>query len=156
VNVQGTLDGVLTIGTLDNMYIQNDVIYENRDLTSSNDLLGLVSENHIYVANNTPNQTNCEVDGSVFCRTGKWQAENYNSGTPRGILKVRGSIVQKERGAVGTFQGSTLKTGYSKRYYYDQRLSDPDFRPPYYPGFWVKTYAITNWWENVRIPQYSY
>ena len=44
-----------------------------------------------------------------------------------------GSIAQTFRGAVGTFQGDTIKTGYTKAYYYDdsfQNLWPPYFLPP--------------------------
>jgi len=155
VDILGILDGELTVSSLQNIWIQDNVVYENRDYPNSDDLLGIVSEDFIYVANNTANQSNCEIDGSIFSRDQSFKAENYNTGSPRGILKINGSIVQDERGAVGTFQGNTLKTGYSKRYRYDTRLADPNVRPPFYPGFWVSTYAITNWWENVRIPKYA-
>jgi hypothetical protein len=109
------------------------------------------------VADNTANKTNVEIDASIFARTGSFTAENYSSGSTRGLLKLEGSIVQNARGAVGTFNSgtTTLKTGYSKRYRYDDRLSDPTFRPPYYPGFYKATYAIANWWENVRIPKFN-
>jgi len=67
-------------------------------------------------------------------------------------LRILGSIVQNRRGPVGTFSGSGIISGFSKRYRYDDRLADPSFRPPFYPGFYVKTYAITNWWESFRVP----
>jgi hypothetical protein len=156
VTVKGTVDGQISIASLNDVRIDNDVVYADRDVSTSDDLLGLIAEDDVIVNDNLANQTNCVIDGSIFTRTGSFTAENYNSGSPRGTLNVLGSIVQKERGAVGTFAGNTLKTGYSKRYRYDLRLSDPNFRPPYYPGYWVKTYAITNWWESVRIPQYNY
>jgi hypothetical protein len=156
VTVKGTLDGQMTIASSNDVRIDNDVVYANRNVSTSDDVLGLVAESDVIVNDNLANRTNCVIDGSIFTRTGSFFAENYNSGSPRGTLNVLGSIVQKERGAVGTFAGNILKTGYSKRYRYDTRLSDINFRPPYYPGFWVKTYAITNWWESVRIPKYNY
>jgi len=48
-----------------------------------------------------------------------------------------------------------LNSGFSKRYRFDTRLQDPSFRPPYFPGYYVKTYAITNWWESYRVPRPS-
>ena len=36
------------------------------------------------------------------------------------------------------------------------RLADPDVRPRFYPGFFVSTYSITNWWENVRLPEFHW
>lgn len=153
VNVSGTLDGRLSIASLTDMYIQDDILCERNPQTtpSSDDMLGLISENNVVVANNVANQVNCEIQASVFSRTGSFTAESYNTGAPRGLLKLLGSIVQKTRGPVGTFSGSTLLTGYLKRYRYDNRLADVNVRPPYYPGFLVKTYAITNWWESYSV-----
>jgi hypothetical protein len=156
VTVRGTVDGQLSIAALNDVRIDDDVVYADRDVSTSDDLLGLIAEDDVIVNDNIANQTNCVIDGSIFTRTGSFTVENYNSGSPRGNLHVLGSIVQKERGLVATYSGSDLNTGYYKRYRYDERLSDLNFRPPYFPGYWVKTYAITNWWESFRIPQYNY
>jgi hypothetical protein len=156
VNIQGTLDGALTVSSLKNVWIQDDVLYENNPLAgSSNDILGLVANQNVIVADNVPNKTNCVVQAAVFARSGSFLAENYNTRGVCGTLQLVGSIVQDTRGAVGTFSGSTLNSGFSKRYRFDTRLQDPSFRPPYFPGYYVKTYAITNWWESYRVPRPS-
>jgi hypothetical protein len=156
VNVQGTLDGKLTISSGANMYIHNDVLYErNPRVTTSDDLLGLVSETNIIVKNNAANNSNCEIHGSIFTRTGSFTAEDYNSRPVSGEMRVLGSIVQETRGAIGQFSGSTITSGFSKRYRYDERLSDPTFRPPFYPGYYVSTFAITNWWESYRVMEFQ-
>lgn len=155
VNLQGTLDGQLTVASMTNIYIMNDVRYEvHPSQGKSDDLLGIVAEKNVVVANNAANNNHCEIHGSVFTRDGSFYAEDYNTRGPSGELRVFGSLVQKTRGAVGTFSGSSLTSGFSKRYRYDPRLADPTFRPPFYPGFYVKTYAITNWWESVRMPKF--
>jgi len=156
VHVQGTLDGKLSLTSLADVRIENDLLYENRDPATGDDILGLIAEDNTIVVNNTANQSDCIIDGSVFCRDGSFTAENYNHGSPRGQLIFNGSIVQEQRGPVGTFSGSTLRTGYLKKYKYDQRLSDPLNRPPFYPGYWNGTLAITNWWESIRIPDFDY
>jgi len=156
VGVQGTLDGQLTVCSQTNMYIHNDVLYErNPRFTTSDDLLGLVAENNVVVKNNAANNSNCEIHGSIFCRNGSFTAENYNTRPVSGELRVLGSIVQDTRGAIGQFSGSTITSGFSKRYRYDTRLSDPNFRPPFYPGYYVSTYAITNWWESYRVMEFQ-
>jgi hypothetical protein len=152
VHVKGVLDGKLTMCSQANVYVDDDVLYEQPPSPTSNDVLGLVSENNVYVADNAANNSNCQIDGCIFTRTGSLIAENYNTRPVSGTLQIRGSIVQEQRGAVGTFAGSTITHGFSKRYYYDDRLSDPNFRPPYYPGFYQKTYSINNWWESFRVP----
>ncbi len=154
VSVSGQLDGKLSIFSTTQIYITDDILYENRSSTS-NDILGLVSENNVTVADNAANGTDVYIDGSVFCRNGSFGAENYGSGSPRGHLYLNGSIVQNKRGAVGTFSGSTVKTGYLKAYRYDDRLADPAFRPPFYPGFMSVAYPISSWWESVRIPKFQ-
>jgi hypothetical protein len=157
VNVSGVLDGKLSIGSNTNIYVTDNIFYENRDLTTSNDLLGLVSEQNVIVANNLPNQSDCEIDASVFARSGSFTVEDYNSGSPRGRLYVNGSVVQDSRGEVGTFQNgqNTIKTGFNKSYRYDERLNDPNFRPPFYPGFYKQTFAIGSWWESVHVPTFN-
>jgi len=155
VHVQGTLDGKLSIASTEELRIEDNILYANRDLATSDDLLGLIAEENVTVVNNAANQTDCIIDASVFSRDGSFTAENYNLGAPRGTLQLNGSIVQNQRGPVGTFAGTTLKTGYLKKYRYDQRLADPFNRPPFYPGWWNGTLAITNWWESIRIPHFD-
>ena len=156
VHVQGVLDGQLTIGSLDDIMVENDVTYQNRNYSSSDDLLGLVAEHNVIIRDNAANNSNCEIDGSIFCRDGSLLAENLTGRPLSGDLKITGSIVMDERGEVGKYAGSTLKRGFYKKFYYDQRLADGSIRPPFYPGYWVTRYSIANWWENVRIPDYRY
>ncbi len=154
----GQLDGKLTIASGTNIYIDDDVIYERNPLINptSDDLLGLVANGNVVVTDNTANRNNCEIHAAIFSRSGSFTAENYNTRPISGYLKIIGGIVQDTRGAVGTFNTgtNTLKTGFSKRYYFDPRLADVNTRPPYFPGYYRKTLAIVNWWENVRIPQF--
>jgi hypothetical protein len=154
VNVQGTLDGRVTIASQTDVYVQNDIVYEqNPQAGSSDDLLGLVADNDVVVADNAANNSNCVIQAAIFTRGDSFVAEHYNSRGLSGALQVCGSIVQKERGEVGQFAGSTLTSGFYKRYRYDTRLEDPTYRPPYFPGYYVKTYDITNWWESYRISE---
>jgi len=157
VSIHGVLDGKLSVGSNTDIYIPDNIYYENRDLTTSNDLLGLIADQNVIVGNTLANQSDCEIDASIFARAGSLTAENYNSGSPRGRLYVNGSVVQKDRGEVGTFNNGThtLKTGYNKSYRYDLRLNDPNFRPPYYPGFYRHTFAVTSWWESVHVPTFN-
>jgi hypothetical protein len=149
VNVQGTLDGKLSVASMGDVYITDDVLYErNPRFGPSDDLLGLIAENNVVVADNPANNSNCVIDASIFTRTGSFYAENYSTRPVAGELRVLGSIVQAVRGEVVKMSASGITHGFSKRYRYDDRLADPTFRPPYYPGFYVKTYAIRNWWES--------
>ncbi|MFN0159353.1 MAG: hypothetical protein ACKVRP_14930 [Bacteroidota bacterium] len=154
VNIQGTLDGRLTIGSLTDVYIQNDVVYANQNTATSNDMLGIVAESNVVVANNAANNSHCQIQASIFSRTSSFTAENYSTRGVAGELRLTGSIVQNIRGPVGTFSGSTITSGFSKRYRYDTRLADAQVRPPFFPGFLVKTLAIANWWESYRVPSF--
>jgi cytoskeletal protein CcmA (bactofilin family) len=164
VNVEGKLDGKLTIasystplGLTNDVYIQGDILYEqNPRYGPSDDVLGLVANHNVLVADNVPVGGNREIHASIFARTGSFGAENYSGRPIQGELRVLGSIVQNIRGPVGTFSGaSTLNHGFYKRYRYDERLSDLGFRPPSYPGFLRKTYAILNWWESYRVMDFQ-
>jgi len=155
VSVSGTLDGRLSIASNQDVYIVDDILYENRDFSGSNDVLGLIAETNVMVADNAANSSDCIIDASIFARDGSFIVENWSKGSPRGELYISGSIVHDERGPVGTFHGAgILKTGFSKRYRYDDRLADPTFRPPYYPGFYTRSHAIAGWWESVHVPEF--
>ena len=160
VNVQGTVDGQLTIASSTrDIYIQNDILYENPNTTpgqatTSNDVLGLVAEENVFIADNAANHSNVIVYASIFARSETFSADDLNSLPVCGELHVHGSIVQYDKGKIAKFAGPNLQKGFYKRYRYDDRLADINFRPPYYPGYEVSTYAIKNWWESVRIPEF--
>jgi hypothetical protein len=152
VYVEGKLDGKLSILANTDLYVTDDVTYEqNPTAGTSDDMLGLVAERDIIVANNAANNSNCQIQAAVFSRTGSFRAEDYNSRGVSGQLQLLGSIVQDTRGAVGQFAGSTLTSGFSKRYRFDTRMADPAVRPPFFPGYYSGTLAIANWWESYRV-----
>jgi hypothetical protein len=161
VHVQGTLDGQLTISSnMGDIYVEDNLFYEQdpRVVPTSKDLLGLVAERSVIIADNAANRADCVVEGNIFARSGSLTGENYSNGTLRGRLSIYGSIVQNIRGAVGTNLNGVLNSGYFKSYAYDGRLYDPNFRPPSYPGFIPATSPIIGWWESMRLPdlgQYS-
>ncbi|HLF15391.1 MAG TPA: hypothetical protein VI932_10930 [Bacteroidota bacterium] len=156
VYVEGKVDGRITIGAANDIHVTNDITYEVNPLNdvTSNDMLGLVANAKVFVDDNAANNANCEIHASIFSRAGSFTAQNYLTRPVSGTLKIVGGIVQDTRGAVGTFAGSTIVSGFSKRYYYDPRLADAQVRPPFFPGFYTQTLTISNWWENVRIPEY--
>jgi hypothetical protein len=154
VYVQGKLDGKLSILASTDLYITDDITYEQNPLAgSSDDMLGLIAESDLVVADNTANRTNCVIDAALFTRTGSFRAENYSTRPVSGTLQLLGSIVQNTRGAVGTFSGSTITSGFSKRYRYDDRFAVSTVRPPFFPGYFSQTLAIANWWESYRVTQ---
>ncbi|MGA9363235.1 MAG: hypothetical protein WBW16_02590 [Bacteroidota bacterium] len=155
VHVKGTLDGKLTIASLQDVYVEDNIYYEkNPQAGFSDDMLGLVSESNVVVADNSANNNNCEIDAAIFARTGSFTAENYRYRPVSGWLRLLGSITQNIRGAVGTFSGETIMSGFSKRYRYDDRYDNPDNRPPFFPGTFPPTLRIAGWWESFRLPRF--
>ncbi len=155
VHLRGTLDGELTIATGSDIYLDDDVIYERSpvmgDPTATDDLLGLVAEKNVYIADNPANHDDISIHATIFTRTGSFTAENYDTRPVSGYINLIGGIVQDTRGPVGTgkFTGGkvVIESGFYKRYYFDERLSDNLFRPPSFPGFWTRTLRIAGWWE---------
>ena len=159
VYVSGVLDGSLTIGAGDDIHITDDITYKVDPTVTptSDDMLGLVANDDVIVDDNAANNADCTIQGALMVINGSFTAANYDSRVVSGKLQILGSIVQKDRGGVGTFtEGThTINHGFSKRYRYDDRFSDPTVRPPKYPGFSSPTFAIRDWWENTRWCNYK-
>jgi hypothetical protein len=137
-----------------NIEITGNLVYRTRpdktlDPSASVNLragtLGLVARNTT-IDKNAP--SNLEIDavtmsGGENLSDGSFSVENYSSKTPTGKLKVLGGIIQKKRGAVGTFNSSTgaMISGYEKDYIYDPRLATNP--PPFFPT--TGTYERLSW-----------
>jgi hypothetical protein len=107
--------------------------------------LGLVARN-IPIPTTAP--ANLQIDavmmaGGSNTTAGSFQVTSYDSRTPVGTLSINGGVIQKIRGAVGTFNASTgqTSTGYTKNYHYDPRLATNP--PPFYPT--TGTYDKLSW-----------
>jgi hypothetical protein len=135
--VEGKVKGQVTVGCNGDIRIMDNVVYNTdpRVDPTSSDLLGLVSDANVKMANVAANTDVADetVMAAIMALNTSWTVESYNSGSPRGKLIVYGGIIQKQRGAVGTFNGSTgaIVTGYEKNYSYDPRLMDNP--PPAFP-----------------------
>ncbi len=146
LNISGTLSGRLTVGASGDVKITNNVIYANDPRlpgSTSTDTLGIISEGDVVISKNAP--TNLEIDASIMALSTSFMLEDWGENGPKGTLSVFGGIIQKERGPVGTFSGTTKVSGYSKNYNYDARLliSPPPFVPT--TGDYV-----TISWEEIR------
>ena len=145
--LHGTQKGKLTIAAHRDIIITDNVVYDsmpanpdynNLDHTAITDTLGLITEGDVIVSEAFAPydiQINAVmmVLGTSFFYEG-WY-DKY-----RGTLSFYGSFIQKQRGPVGTFYSSTgdKRSGYTKNYYYDQRMSSSysgmsDSLPPYFP-----------------------
>jgi hypothetical protein len=149
----GNVTGRLTVVTESDMYVRGNITYttDPRTTSSSTDALGMISQADIWVDTTAPN--NLEIDAAMIANgtsgsssdTGSFGVINYNTGSPRGNLTIYGGIVQDQRGAVGTFSGSSTTHGYAKQYGYDPRFINTP--PPYYPTIANKV-TFSNWQEG--------
>ena len=146
--VHGTLDGRVTIASEDDIMITDHIRYANTSSTSD-DALGLISKDDVWVTTAAPD--NLDVYAAILA-AGQYESDRgsfgvleYYSGSPRGDLHVYGSIVQDQRGAVGTFsETSGPVSGYTKQYTFDSRFSA--VAPPYYPT--VNSKVRFNGWSE--------
>jgi len=146
LTISGTLSGRLTAGASGDINITNNIIYANNPRTNpaSTDTLGLISEGDVMIDSSAPN--NLEVDASIMALNTSFMLEDWWTGGAKGTLTVFGGIIQKQRGPVGTFSGTTKVSGYSKNYNYDERLlSSP---PPFVP---TTGDYITVLWEEPKV-----
>ena len=147
--IYGIVAGGCTFGTAGNMWlIDNIKIAEtNNDDGMGNEnmvqLIGLISERNIIIANNWENGRENMAQGQDIIinasmvaldesftfqhQNDDWEA--YQGPTPdeRGTIYMWGSVAQKRRGYV--HRSNHIGTGYNKMYRYDKRL---DQRPPPY------------------------
>jgi hypothetical protein len=135
VKVQGILNGQLTIGCNNNIWINGSIIYHDTSPANpnlaSNDLLGLMAQKNVIIPNNAP--TNMEVDGSIVAVNGSFYIENCWTAPLKGNLVLFGGTMTDWSATVfGTFTGSgQLATGYNQLQFYDSRLQT--LVPLYYP-----------------------
>ncbi len=154
VFVQGTFHGQNTISSANYTYVTDDILYQDANA----DLLGLVSQNPIFIWNpikysgtcvsgscnatallNTAaysNDYNRTIDAAMISVSDMIQVQSTYGGGARGTLNVYGAIAQNYRGVV-----TTGSNGYVKNYNYDQRLlyqAPPKFLSPV-----TTTYGVT-------------
>ena len=131
VDVSGTLNGQLTVGTNNNIYVVNNLLYNSdpRVTPTSTDMLSLVSQNNVYVDSNAP--YDLEIDAYIIALNSSFTVENYDT-VLKGTLTIYGGMTQERRGPVGTFNAQTDAriSGYTKNYIYDERFMDA--APPYF------------------------
>jgi hypothetical protein len=150
VRIQGKVKGKFTVAVSGpagkgDIYIDDDITYNTNPLTNPNstDILGLVAQSDVIITQNAANNNNVNIHASIFCETGSFTAQNYNTRPVSGAINLLGGIIQYTRGPVGTFSGSTINSGFSKSYKYDDRLLLTS--PPAFPG--TGGYEIVSWYE---------
>jgi len=151
LRISGTVKGQYTIGvggtgSKGNVYLDDDVVYDKDPIQypSSQDMLGIVAQNNVYITDNSANSNDINIDAAIFVENGGFGAENYDDRGPSGTINLLGGITQKTRLPVGTFSWWWgITNGFNKSYKYDNRLMSSF--PPSFPstGF----FEIVSWYE---------
>ncbi|QUW19664.1 hypothetical protein [Agrococcus sp. Marseille-Q4369] len=145
--VEGTLNGQVTLAAENYAYVVGDLRYGDPD----RDLLGLIGNtvwvhNPAYSCTRVSGRDRCSIDspdrhidGAIMALR-SFTVQNFTKGGDmNGLLNVRGSIVQRYRGAVAQY------SGYIKRYVYDDRLLYRS--PPHFLSPMNSNYGVSTWFE---------
>ena len=150
IRLKGTLNGRLTIAALKGassggtVTLDDDVVYNTSpDDPNCTDMLGIVADQDVVIADNAANNSDINVDASIFCKKGGFTAEHYSTRPIAGTINLRGGIQQYQRGPVGTVSGGSINHGFLKNYRYDNRLLTD--LPPMYPT--TGSYEVVSWYE---------
>ena len=149
ITMRGTIDGQYTVHSEKDIWIDGDIRY-NKDPaehSDSSDLLGIVSEEEVIIdedAQRSEGYSDLTIQASIMALNKSFKAEDYNSGGARGNLNLLGGIVQQQRGAMGTFSGGSIRSGFNKQYEYDERLLR--MNPPSFPR--ESFFSIVHWQTN--------
>jgi hypothetical protein len=150
IRLKGVVNGHYSIacsGTSDKgtIYLDDDIVYKTDPLKNKNstDLLGIVAENKVLITDNAPNWSDINIHASIYCEDAGFGSENYSTRPISGNINLVGGIIQHTRHAVGTFDKSGIKSGFAKRYRYDDRLML--ISPPFFPG--TGGLEIVSWHE---------
>jgi len=153
LHLKGIIAGQMTVGALGSsgkgtVYIDSSIAYNTNPQTNPNstDMLGICVDNNVVVSDNVNNDNPSKgvtLQASILARTGGLGAENYDTRPVSGTLRLYGGVQQYQRGAVGTFSGTTIVSGFGKSYMYDPRLMITS--PPLYPS--TGTYEVLSWYE---------
>ena len=127
------------------IFLDDDIVF-NQDpniYPNSTDLLGIIAKNEVLISDNEANQSDINIDASIYSESAGFGADNYDTRPVSGNINLRGGIIQHTRQAVGTFNKYGPASGFAKRYRYDERLRVAS--PPGFPG--TGSYEIVAWLE---------
>ncbi len=150
IDVEGVVKGQITLHSESLIEIDGDITYFTDPLadSTSTDMLGIVSEDNVRVdvnAHSASGSQDLNIHASIMALNTSFYVESYSSYSPRGTLNLLGGLIQKNRGPVGTFSGSSIVSGYSKNYQYDGRLKGSI--PPHFPR--ESVFSIVYWKDEV-------
>ncbi|MBN1586007.1 MAG: DUF4900 domain-containing protein [Candidatus Omnitrophica bacterium] len=145
LHVWGTVDGSLTVGASGNIFIEDNLVYKDNPVSvpESDDYLGIISESNVLIPPGAPDDL--YIHGSVMALSDYFSVEEWY-GDRKGTLHLYGGVIQKHRGAVGSFDSRTneIVSGYQKDYHHDPRFKIKP--PPYYPD--TGAYRVLMWAEQ--------
>ena len=147
--MSGILDGQVTVGGRQNIYVSDDLLYADSDeegpADGCDDMLGIISKKNVIIADTSANRDNCVIHASIMALGKSLLCENVWAGPPRGDLTIHGSVVQKKCGRVGIVgaPGSIIR-GYRRDYHHDPRLIGG--AAPWFPQ--TGSYFISSWKED--------
>lgn len=104
--------------TIDNIVVNQELIDQMKSSERS-DFLNIVANNSVIIKDK---QKNMKINASIYAFNESFYVQDYNEGDPKGQLTIFGSLMQNYRGAVGTFSGNNIVTGYYKNYIYDNKI----------------------------------
>ncbi len=135
VNVQGQLNGQLTIGTNSTITITEDITYKSNPRlpgSTSTDTLGLVAKGDVIISKNaSPKNNGIEIDAYIVSTDGSFKVENYGTGF-KGDMVQFGGLANSVCGPTGVVDSSgNVKAGYNQLQYYDERFKKT--APPLFP-----------------------
>jgi len=131
VSVQGQVNGEVTVGSDNNITVTGNLTDYS---TTGTNIIGLSAADDIIL--NPVN--NLQIDAAMVAVNDSIYLTNWANQSKLGTLYVLGSMAQKYRGPVGTFNSGGIVSGYSKNYNYDPRLKY--LQPPYFT-----TPTLPNW-----------
>lgn len=140
VEVRGILDGKLTIGSKENIYITDDLTYAGSHPVTgepnagSESILGLIAEKNVLINKDhrkVQQESGIKVNAAVIALDSSMATKNlYHQNM--GTFHFWGSITEMIRGINAISRDDQILFGYAKNWHYDRRLSHmvpPQFTP---------------------------
>ncbi|NNF06779.1 MAG: DUF4900 domain-containing protein, partial [Candidatus Eisenbacteria bacterium] len=118
----------MTISSNSDIIIERDLA--SKDFDGGESILGLFSSGgNVRIGSGAPDDL--QIDAFVMASDNNkvFTVDNYDTGSYRGQVHLRGGMITNVYGAFGTFDGNGVTTGYGRDFRYDRR----GLIPPYFP-----------------------
>jgi hypothetical protein len=143
VEVRGQVGRAVTVGASGNIVITDDLVYVDSDPVSakpqegSPNFLGLISEKNVNVRQVQTSERRgrgIRINAAVVAMDKSFQVVNYRAHSwDMGVMRFWGTIMQYERGTIGSMKANETYRGYHKDWHYDRRLQVQPEALPYFP-----------------------